>query len=86
VPVAYPLIRPKSHISNIGHDGTLSFGNFIMMFKNFKNHNFEALYFTLAYALWPGSGQKFKIGYDGILFIENFILMIKITFYFSAAR
>jgi hypothetical protein len=33
-PVAHSLIRPKSHISNIGHDGTLSFRNFIMKIKN----------------------------------------------------
>jgi hypothetical protein len=42
-PVAYSLIRPKSHFSNIWHDGTLSFRNFIMMVKNFKNHSFEPL-------------------------------------------
>jgi hypothetical protein len=32
--VAYSLIRPKSQISNIRHDGTLSIGNFMMMMKN----------------------------------------------------
>jgi hypothetical protein len=42
-PVAYSLIRPKSHISNIKHDGTLSFRNFIMMVKNFKNYIFEPI-------------------------------------------
>jgi hypothetical protein len=29
--VAYSLIRPKSQISNIRHDGTLSIGNFFML-------------------------------------------------------
>jgi hypothetical protein len=52
-PVAYSLIRPKSHISNIKHDGTLSFRNFIMMVENFEHHNFEALCYTLAYGHDP---------------------------------
>jgi hypothetical protein len=41
--VAYSLIWPKSHISNIRHDGTLSFRNFIMKVKKFKIHNFEPI-------------------------------------------
>jgi hypothetical protein len=48
--VAYSLIRPKSHISDIGHDGTLSFRNFIMKVKNIKIHNFEPI---LAYGHGP---------------------------------
>jgi hypothetical protein len=48
--VPYSLIRPKFHISNIGHDGTLSLRNFIMMVKKFKNHNFEPV---LAYGYDP---------------------------------
>jgi hypothetical protein len=39
-PVAYSLIRPKSHISNIGHDGTLSFRNFVMMVKKVQESQF----------------------------------------------
>jgi hypothetical protein len=67
--VAYSLIRPKTHISNIGHDGTLSFRNFVMLVKKFKNHNFEPI---LAYghdlakvpefrnwAWWYSIGWKF---------------------------
>jgi hypothetical protein len=68
------ITRLKFYISNIRHGGTLSFRNFIMMVKNFKNHNFEALCSTLAYT-WPKSGQSPK--YDGILSIGNFILMTK---------
>jgi hypothetical protein len=34
--VAYSLIRPKPHISNIGHYGTLLFRNFMMKEENFK--------------------------------------------------
>jgi hypothetical protein len=49
-PVAYSLIRPKSHISNIRHDGTLSFRNFIMKVKKIKIHNFEPI---LAYGHDP---------------------------------
>jgi hypothetical protein len=71
-PVAYSLIRPKSHISNIGHDGTLSFRNVIMMVKKIQESQFWA-YFVLR----PWSGQSPKIGHDGILSIGNFILMIK---------
>jgi hypothetical protein len=56
-PVAYSLIRPKSHFYNIGHDGTLSFRNFIMMVKNFKNHNFENI---LAYDHDPAKVPKFQ--------------------------
>jgi hypothetical protein len=48
--MAYSLIRPKSHISNIGHDGTLSFRNFIMMDKKIKIHNFVPI---LAYGHDP---------------------------------
>jgi hypothetical protein len=58
-PVAYSLIRPKSHIFNIGHDGTLSFRNFIMMVKIFKNHNFEPLA-TMAYGHNPAKVPKFQ--------------------------
>jgi hypothetical protein len=32
--VVYSLIRPKSQIPNIRHDGTLSIGNFMLMMKN----------------------------------------------------
>jgi hypothetical protein len=55
--VAYSLIRPKSHISNIGHDGTLSFRNFIMMVKKIKNHNFEPIF---AYGHDPAKVSKFQ--------------------------
>jgi hypothetical protein len=48
--VAYSLIRPKSHISNIRHDGTLSSRNFITKVKKFKIHNFEPV---LAYGHDP---------------------------------
>jgi hypothetical protein len=34
----------------IGHDGTLTFRNFIMLVKKFKNHNFEPI---LAYGYDP---------------------------------
>jgi hypothetical protein len=36
---------PKSHISNIGHDGILSFSNFMLMVKKHRNLNFEPLHF-----------------------------------------
>jgi hypothetical protein len=42
--VAYSLIRPKSQIPNIRHDGTLSFGNFLLMMKKFNNLEFETLH------------------------------------------
>jgi hypothetical protein len=85
--VAYSLIRPKFHISNIGHDGTLSFRNFIMMLKisriTILSHN--ALHWPMA--VIRSKSQKFKIGYNGILSIGNFILMIKKSYFtFSAAR
>jgi hypothetical protein len=31
-PMAYSPIRPKSQISNVGHDGTLSIRNFILIY------------------------------------------------------
>jgi hypothetical protein len=42
--VAYSLIRPKSQISNIRHDGTLSIGNFMLMMKKPKNLEFEPVH------------------------------------------
>jgi hypothetical protein len=42
--VAYSLIRPKSQIPNIRHDGTLSIGNFMLMMKKHKNLEFEPLH------------------------------------------
>jgi hypothetical protein len=42
--MAYSLIRPKSQIPNIWHDGTLSIGNFMLMMKNLKNFESEPLY------------------------------------------
>jgi hypothetical protein len=74
-PVAYSLIWPKSHISNIRHDGTLSFRNFIMKVMNVQNSQFWAFF---GLRPWTGlSPKNYKIGHDGILSIENFILMIK---------
>jgi hypothetical protein len=42
--VAYSLIRPKSQISNIRHDGTLSIGNFMLKLKKPKNLEFEPVH------------------------------------------
>jgi membrane protein CcdC involved in cytochrome C biogenesis len=42
--VAYSLIRPKFHISNIRHDGALSIGNFMLMMKKPKNLEFEPVH------------------------------------------
>jgi hypothetical protein len=42
--VAYSLIRAKSQISNIRHDGTLSIGNFMLMMKKLKNLEFEPVH------------------------------------------
>jgi hypothetical protein len=42
--VAYSLIRPKSQISNIRHDGTLSIGNFMLMMKIPKNLEFHPVH------------------------------------------
>jgi hypothetical protein len=41
-PMVYSSIRPKSQISNVGHDGTLSIRNFLLMLKELKNPYFEA--------------------------------------------
>jgi hypothetical protein len=72
--MAYSRIRPKSHISNIWHDGTLSFRNFIMKVKNSR---FTILSLFWSTAMTRPKSQNFKIGHDGILSIGNFILMIK---------
>jgi hypothetical protein len=42
-PMAYSLIRPKSQISNVGHDGTLSIRNLLLMLKELKNPNSRPL-------------------------------------------
>jgi hypothetical protein len=39
-----PNPNPKSQISNIMHDGTLSIGNFILMMKKTKNLEFEPVH------------------------------------------
>jgi hypothetical protein len=41
-PIAYSPIRPKSRISNVGHDGTLSIMIFLLILKELKNPYFEA--------------------------------------------
>jgi hypothetical protein len=40
--MAYSPIRPKSQISNVGHDGNLSIRNFLLMLKELNNLYFEA--------------------------------------------
>jgi hypothetical protein len=42
--VAYSRIRPKSQISIIKHDGTLSIRNFMLMMKKPKDLEFEPVY------------------------------------------
>jgi hypothetical protein len=61
----------KVPYSNIGHDGTLSFRNFITKVKKFKIHNLEPT------AMIRPKSQNYKTGYDGILSIGNFLLVIK---------
>jgi hypothetical protein len=57
-PMAYSPIRPKSQISNVGHDGTLSIRIFKLMVQELKNPNFEPLSSIGPY--WPSSGQSPK--------------------------
>ena len=54
------IIRPKSQISNIGHDGTLSIRNFMTIMKNTKNLFFEPLRF-IDLRPWYGQSSKFPI-------------------------
>jgi hypothetical protein len=42
--MAYSSIRPKSQISNVGHDDALSIGNFMLMMKKLKNFESEPLH------------------------------------------
>jgi hypothetical protein len=60
-PMACSPIRPKSQISNVGHDDTLSIRNFQLMANKLKNPNFEPLCSIGTY--WPSSGQgpKFQM-------------------------
>jgi hypothetical protein len=81
-PVAYSLIRPKSHIPSIAHDGTLSFRNFMLTVKFPKNFNCETLQSIGSMAMIRPKYQNFNIGHDSILSIGNSILMVKIIFYF----
>jgi hypothetical protein len=48
-PVTYSQIRPKSRITNIRYDDTLSFRIFILMMTQLKNHRFES------FSQWPHS-------------------------------
>jgi hypothetical protein len=74
-PMAYSPIRPKSQISKVGHDGTLSIRNFLLMVNKLKNPNFEPLSSIGPY-IRPKS-QISNEGHDGTLSIRNFILMLK---------
>jgi hypothetical protein len=57
-PTAYSLIRSKSQILNVGHGGTLSIREFILMVNELKNPNFEPLSSIGSY--WPSSDQSPK--------------------------
>jgi hypothetical protein len=60
-PMAYSPIRPKSQISNVVHDGTLSIRNFLLMVNKLKNPIFEPL--SSIGPGWPSSSQgpKFQM-------------------------
>jgi hypothetical protein len=64
-PMAYSPIRPNSQISNVGHDGTLSIRNFILVVNKLKNLNFEPLSSIGPY--WPSSGQSPKFQMKGMM-------------------
>jgi hypothetical protein len=75
VPVAYFPIRPKAHISTIGHDGTLSFRNFMMMVKNAKHLNFEP---RLAYGQTPKLPIEVFIYITGdVKYLDNILNTLK---------
>jgi hypothetical protein len=59
-PMAYSPIRPKSQISNVGHDGTLSIRNFMLMVNKLKNPNFEHLTPLAHTGHHPAKVPKFK--------------------------
>ena len=71
--MAYSSIRPKSQISNIGHDGTSSIRNFLLMVKIPKGPNFEP-HAPLAYGHNPAIVPILTISHDGILSFRNFVL------------
>jgi hypothetical protein len=77
--MAYSPIRPKSQISNVGHDGTLSFRNFILMLKELKNPiilgPLEANGALAHTSYHPASGIRQK--HDCTLSNRNFILKMK---------
>jgi hypothetical protein len=64
-PMAYSPIRPKSQISNVGHEGILSIRNFILMVSKLKNPNFEPLSYIGPY--WPSSGKSHKFQMLGMM-------------------
>jgi hypothetical protein len=64
-PMAYSPIRPKSQISNVLHDGTLTIRNFILMVNKLKNPNFEPLSSIGPY--WLSSGQSPKFQMKGMM-------------------
>jgi hypothetical protein len=69
-PMAYSPIRPKSQISNVGHNGTLSIRNFILMVNKLKNPNFEPLSSIGTY--WPSSGQSPKFLMQDMMVLYRF--------------
>jgi hypothetical protein len=66
-PMAYSPIRPKSQISNVGHDDTLSIRNFILMVNKLKNPNFEPLGSIGPY--WSSSGQSPEFQIKGMMIL-----------------
>jgi hypothetical protein len=78
-PMAYSPIRPKSQISNVGHDGTLSIRNLILMVNRLKNSNFEP--FSSIGPYWPRNHLKKVIGRSKEKITSPWVGCIKICFF-----
>jgi hypothetical protein len=76
-PMAYSPIRPKYQISNVGHAGTLSIRNFILMVKKLKHPNFEPMSSIGPLAIIRPKSQISNVGHHGTLLIRIFLLMLK---------
>jgi hypothetical protein len=74
-PMAYSPIRPKSQISNAGHDGALSIRNIILMVNKLKNPNIEPLSSIGPY--WPSSGQSPKFLMEGMMVLYRLGILYK---------
>jgi hypothetical protein len=73
----------RSYIFNIGHDGTLSFRNFMLMVKQTQKYQLWASWLYWPTAMIRSKSQNLNIGHDDTPSIGNFMLFKKLIWRFN---